>query len=146
MDITYKISNYKPIERRTEAIVDAIGYVNDFHNPKSQAYKLRSPLLLQSFALPGKHVIDEAGLRVFPSLVSGYKASVYDAGLKVTGNSRARLKPSDTLVNLLGVYRIKDRQDVSAVIEFLQNALDDLTISENTTLSYFIEESNVHSR
>lgn len=123
---------------KVEALVDAIGWVNEFHNPDSAAYQLRSPLLLQSFALPGKHVINQDGLRVFPSSVSGYKAAVYDMGLKITSNSRARLRPTDNLVNLLGVYRIKDAK-IRAVVEFLRSALDDDSISEETSLSYFIE-------
>lgn len=125
---------------KVEALVDAIGFCNDFHNPQSTAYQLRSPLLLQSFALPGKHVINQDGLRVFPSSVSGYKASVYDMGLKITSNSRARLRATDTLVNLLGVYRIKDPSKVRAVVEFLRSALGDDQISAETTLSYFIFE------
>jgi len=126
---------------KVEALVDAIGFVNGFHDPDSPAYQLRSPLLLQSFALPGKHVINQDGLRVFPSSVSGYKAAVYDMGLKITSNSRARLRQTDTLTNLLGVYRVKSPADIKAVAEFLRKALDDESISPETPLSYFIESS-----
>lgn len=127
--------------RLFEHLVDAIAYgANDFHKPTSLSHRLCSPLLLQSFALPGKHVIDQQGLRIFETNTSGTKAATYDMQLKVTGNSRARLKPTDHLINLLGVYRVKDAGQIKAVIEFLREALDDSSISEQTQLSYFLEK------
>ena len=122
-----------------EALVDAIGSVNNFSDPSSDAYQLRSPLLLQSFALPGKHTIDTEGRRVFPSSVSGFKASVYDMSLKIGGLSRSRLRPTDGVKNLLGVYRIKSPSDIKMVVEFLRVALDNESIDENTPLSFFLE-------
>lgn len=124
-----------------EALVDGIGYLNGMHIPGSLAYQLRSPLLIRSFAKPGKHILDAEGRRVFPSLLSGYKASVYDMGLKVTGQSRAGLQPTDRLRNLLGVYGIKELPDVDKVVVFLRYALKDKTINRDTQLSYFIQET-----
>lgn len=127
-----------------EALVDAVGFLFGMHIPGSLAYQLRSPLLIKSFAKPGKHILDAEGRRVFPSLLSGYKASVYDMGLKVTGQSRAGLKPTDRLRNLLGVYGIKDLPDVDKVVTFLRYALKDQSISRDTPLSYFIQEEITH--
>jgi hypothetical protein len=129
-------------ERIFEHLVDAIGYAaNDYADPGSLSYKLCSPLLLQSFALPGKHVINQDGLRVFETNTSGYKAACYDMRLKVTGMSRARLRPTDTLTNLLGVYRVKSPTSIKAVAEFLRKAMDDESIDPATPLKNFIESS-----
>lgn len=124
-----------------EAIVDAIARANGFHDPTSDCYKLRNPLLIRSFARPGKHETDEQGRRIFTSLLSGYKAALFDVELKITGNSRAGLKPTDTLANLLGVYGIKEAGGVGYVVSFLRRALDNQTLAADTPLSYFIEGS-----
>lgn len=123
-----------------ESLVDAVSSVHGMQHPGSLAYQLRSPLLIKSFAKPGKHIVDADGRRIFPSLLSGYKAAVFDMDLKVRGQSRAGLKPTDGLRNLLGVYGIKDLPDVDKVVTFLRYALGDMTIHRDTPLSYFIEE------
>jgi hypothetical protein len=124
---------------RIEAIVDALGKVNGMANPSSDAYLLRNPLLMRSFARPGKHETDDNGRRIFTSLLSGYKAAVFDVQLKVEGKSRAGLKPTDTVTNLLGVYGVKEILGIKAVVEFMRKALKDDTLSKDTPLSYFLE-------
>jgi hypothetical protein len=127
--------------RLYEHLVKAIAQVHQYESPDSLAYKLCSPLLLQSFALPGKHVVNEMGLRVFDSDTSGSKAALYDMELKLNGLSRSKLKPSDTLHNLLGVYRLKTPGDIQSVVDFLRIALEDETITKETQLSRFLEGS-----
>jgi len=122
---------------KIECLVDAISRCNGGNDPESLCYHLRNPLLIKSFARPGKHETDEQGRRVFTSWLSGYKASLYDIELKISGNSRAGLKPSDTLTNLLGVYGIKEPGGISNVVSFLRRALKDQTISKDTPLSFF---------
>jgi hypothetical protein len=124
---------------RVEAIVDALGKVNGMSNPLSEAYNLRNPLLIRSFARPGKHETDESGKRIFSSLLSGYKAGLFDVSLKIEGKSRAGLKPTDTLTNLLGVYNIKELGGIHTIVSFLRQALKDQSISRDTPLSYFME-------
>ncbi len=122
---------------KIEALVDAIGKANGIHNPESDSYRLRNPLLIRSFARPGKHETDEQGRRVFTSLLSGYKAALFDMELKITGKSRAGLQPTSTLANVLGVYGIKEPGGISTVVSFLRRALTDQSISNTTPLSYF---------
>jgi hypothetical protein len=122
---------------KIEALVDAIGKANGVHNPESDSYRLRNPLLIRSFARPGKHEIDEQGRRVFKSLLSGYKAALFDMELKITGQSRAGLQATSTLMNVLGVYGIKDPDSISEVVSFLRIALSDASITPTTPLSYF---------
>lgn len=123
-----------------EALVDALGKINGIHEPESDAYRLRNPLLIRSFARPGKHETDEKGRRVFKSLLSGYKAAVFDMDLKIKGQSRAGLQPSSTLANLLGVYGIKEPTGIGTVVSFLRRALGDQTITSSTLLSYFTSQ------
>jgi hypothetical protein len=125
---------------KIEVLVDAIGKLNGMANPISDAYNLRNPLLIRSFARPGKHETDESGRRVFTSLLSGYKAGLFDMALKIEGKSRAGLKPTDTLTNLLGVYGIKEAFGINAVVSFLRQALKDKDLSKDTLLSYFLEK------
>ncbi|MCI0421070.1 MAG: hypothetical protein L0312_17895 [Acidobacteria bacterium] len=125
---------------RVEAIVDILGKLNGMGDPESEAYALRNPLLIRSFARPGKHETDDGGRRIFSSLLSGYKAGVFDCQLKLSGKSRAGLKPTDTLTNLLGVYGVKELGGIGTVVNFLRKALKDDRISKNTPLSYFVSE------
>lgn len=122
---------------KIEALVDAIGRANGIHDPESDTYKLRNPLLIKSFARPGKHETDDKGRRVFSSLLSGYKAGLFDIELKITGKSRAGLQPDHTLANLLAVYGIKEPGGISYIVSFLKRALGDKTLSGTTPLSYF---------
>lgn len=124
---------------RIEAIVDILGKLNGMGDPESEAYALRNPLLIRSFARPGKHETDEGGRRIFSSFLSGYKAALFDAQLKLSGKSRAGLKPTDELSHLLGVYGIKELGGIGSVVNFLRKALQDDSISKNTPLSYFME-------
>lgn len=125
------------ISPKLEALVDAIARLNSLHNPESKAYRLKNPLLLRSYALLGRHDTDSDGLRVFTSILGGLKAAHFDCQLKVNGLSRAGLKPTDRLRNLLGVYNIHEKQAIDTVVAFLRRALEDQSISADTTLSFF---------
>ena len=132
-------------EKKIESIVCAIGTLNGaFSNPESDAHQLNSPLLLRSFARPGKHEVDEQGRRIFPSMLSGFKASTYDALLKISGNSRAGLKPAtDCLENLLRVYGITELLGQKKAVNYLKRSLKNENISVKTPLSYFLESDLV---
>ena len=126
-------------DQKCESLVDAIGNLNGaFGNPESEAYRLKSPLMLRSFARVGKHEVNERGLRIFPSMLSGYKAATFDMALKLSGNSRAGLKPTDTLENLLRVYGLTEILAHKKCVNFLRRSLQDETISVKTSLSYFL--------
>lgn len=129
-------------DQKIEAIVDAVGHLKGVHDPNSVAYHLKSPLLLRSFARAGKHETDTEGRRIFPSMLSGYKASTFDVLLKVSGNSRAGLKPSDCLENLLRVYGITEILGMKKCVNFLKAALKNEGISVKTNLSYFLESDS----
>lgn len=125
---------------RIEAIVDSIAALHEYHKPDSVAYQLRNPLLLKSFAAPGKHNIDEGGRRKFSSFLGGYKSAYFDVELKIKGGSSTGLKPTDKLKNLLAVYGIKQEADQLSVVYYLRKALSNKDIDLSTELSYFIEK------
>lgn len=120
-----------------EALIDAIAHLNRAHDPESTAYRLRNPLLLRSFARPGKHEQDEEGRRVFPSVLNGYKAAMFDLELKLTGRSRSGIKADDNIRNLLAAYGIRELGGVEQVVKFLRRALKDANISRETHLTIF---------
>lgn len=125
--------------QQIEAIVDAVSSLKGWTNPDSPAYRLRNPLLLRSFAKAGKHEITEDGYRIFTSGLAGYKSCCYDVELKLSGGSRAGLKPTtSTLVNLAGVYELPPGLAVVQIVRFLRRALLDDTITKETPLSYFL--------
>lgn len=124
-----------------EALVDAVAHLNRSHDPESTAYRLRNPLLLRSFARPGKHEMDEEGRRVFPSALNGYKAALYDMELKLAGKSRSGIKADDSLRNLLAAYGIRELGGVEQVVKFLRRALKDAGISRESHLTIFTTQS-----
>src|ERR1017187_3674428 len=127
-------------DQKIEAIVESIGLLHGcWQDPESDAYQLKSPLLLRSFARAGKHEVDEQGRRVFPSMLSGFKAATFDVSLKLEGTSRAGLKPeTDTLLNLLRVYGITEGLAHKKAVNFLRKSLKDPSISLETKLSFFL--------
>ena len=131
-------------DQKIEALVDCVASLNGcFTNPESVAYHLKSPLLLRSFARAGKHEIDVEGRRIFPSMLSGYKAATFDMGLKLSGNSRAGLKPTDLLENLFRVYGLTELLAHKKCVNFLKRALKNENISTKTPLSFFLESDKV---
>lgn len=132
--------------KQIEALVDAISNLKGYGTPDSLPYKLRNPLLLKSYARAGKHEITEEGYRIFTSGLAGYKSCCFDMDLKISGSSRAGLKPSSsTLVNLAGVYDLAPGLAVTQVVRFLKRALNDDTITKDTPLSYFANPENGQS-
>lgn len=128
--------------KKVEALIDAIAHQNNFDDPESTAYRLKNPLLVRSFGKPGKHEIDEEGRRIFDSVISGYRACVFDIELKLGGKSRAGLRAGDLLENLLGTYGVKGPAAVSNVVKFLRRAIGDQEISGRTPMTYFLGETS----
>lgn len=124
--------------RKVECLLDSIASLyGAFHDPDSQAYKLRNPLLIKSYSTPGKHLTNEEGLRQFDSFLSGYTACAYDLVKKVSGASRARIATTDPLSTLLTLYGVSERGGQRKIVNFLRRALADETITDATPISYF---------
>src|SRR5271169_2963604 len=126
---------------KLEHLVNAIARLNGMLDPESNCYRLKNPLMLKSYALPGKHEIDEVGVRVFQSILNGYKAAMFDIDLKASGKSRANAGPASTLEVFLKCYDIKTSAAVDHIVSFLRRALSDQNISKNTLMNYFTDEA-----
>jgi hypothetical protein len=126
---------------KLEALVDAIASLNGYStNPDSDAYQLRSPILVKNFSRPGQNEIDDRGRRVFSSALAGYRAALFDLKVKCSGTSRAGLKADDKLSNLLRVLGISEILGQKQIVKFLKRALKDETITTETPLAYFRSE------
>lgn len=126
---------------KIEVLLDAIGKLHGSFNPESECYAIRNPLMMRSWAKPGRHLITDSGVRIFPSILAGMKAGIFDLELKISGKSRAGLKSTDALVNLLGCYGLKEKQAIDSVVSWLRRALKDQSISSKTPLSFFVEDA-----
>lgn len=121
--------------QRLEALADAVASVSGYSIPGSPLYMARNPGGLKAY---GK-ASDEAGNRVFGSVVDGLQALIFDTAFKLEGLGRAHLQPSDTLQE----FALSHGQPITAAeayVKFLRRALHDPTINKNLTISYFLED------
>jgi hypothetical protein len=128
------------MSNKLEHIVNAIAKLNGLLDPTSDAYRLKNPLLLRSFAMIGKHQVDPEGRRVFESVLNGLKAAMFDIELKASGKSRANAGPDSSLEEFLKCYQINTSLAVDHIVSFLRRALNDQNISKHTLISYFTED------
>jgi hypothetical protein len=124
-------------KRRIEALTEAVSRYSGYFSPESDLYVCRNPLGLKAFS--PLQLRNEDGFRVFASLIDGYQAGIYDVTLKVSGQSKAHLKPTDTLSDF-AVALGQPYTAADAFAGFLRKALHTETINRKTPLSIFLEE------
>lgn len=122
---------------RLHALVDALSQLNGWSNPRSEAYRLRNPLLLKAYS--PKHICDDQGRRIFSSFTAGYDNSLLDCRIKCSGKSHSKLTPDNTLMDLVCVYG-NDKSATRSVKNFLQAALQTDMIFNSQKLSWFLED------
>lgn len=122
--------------QKLEALSEAVSAYSGYSDPASPLYAARNPGGLKAAGQPD----DGQGNRVFRSVIDGFQALFFDVELKVTGRSRAKLKPESTLIDLSTSYNLPILT-ATAWARFLRKALNDTTISAHTPLSYFTKES-----
>lgn len=122
---------------RIEALADAFAKINGWHDPMSDAYRLRNPGMLKAFS--PKHIKDEKGYRIFNSFPSGYDNLILDLKIKCSGGSHSRLKPDDTIINLVLCYQMPETA-ATYIKKFLRHALNDENIMERQPLGWFLED------
>lgn len=120
---------------KLEALAEAVSAYSGYSDPASPLYAARNPGGLKASGQPD----DEHGNRVFRSVIDGLQALFFDVELKVTGRSRAKLKPESTLIDLSTSYNLPILT-ATAWARFLRKALNDSTISAHTPLSFFTKE------
>ena len=123
-------------KRKLEALAESIIAYSGYLQPDSDLHKARNPGGLK--ALGATQSRDDKGNRTFRSFLDGSQALLYDVELKVTGKSRAQLRPDQNLIDLSAAYNLPITT-ASAWSRFLRQALSDSTISAKTPLSYFLE-------
>lgn len=129
---------------RIEALADCIGYLNDIHNPESDAYQLRNPLLCRAHSFKHLGSIDAKGRRIFTSFVGGYRFAVQDLTWKCSGETRAKgesgkLKPTSPLVDLLKAFRLNNLDKLMQAVTFLNLALGTEEVTPETELNFFLQ-------
>jgi hypothetical protein len=126
---------------KLEALADAIMKLNGWDDPTSQAYQDRNPLLLKAYSLSRAQAQDERGVRVFTSLLGGYRAALNDLFEKCGGRSRAKLMVDAPLRNLLGTYGLTHPIAHRRVTLFLRAALhlEENVMHAGTPLGWFLE-------
>ena len=123
--------------RKLEALAEAVIAYSGYLNPDSELYAVRNPGGLKGIGV--SHPKDDHGNRVFNSLIDGLQALLYDVELKVTGKSRAHLKPDHTLIDLSNAYNVPITT-AQAWSRFLRKALRDESVNAKTPLKYFLED------
>lgn len=122
--------------RKLESLAEAIVHYSGYSEPGSPLHDARNPGGLKAMGLIQAR--DEKGNRTFRSVIDGLQALFYDVELKITGKSRAQLKPDSTLIDLSASYNLPITTS-TAWARFLKKSLHDETITARTPLSYFTE-------
>lgn len=133
--------------KRIEALADAIAFLNNAHDPKSDAYQLRNPGLARAYSYRHLGEVDNKGRRIFTSLIGGYRFLIQDLTWKCSGQTRAKgfsgkLSNLSTLNDLLKSFNLGNLEDghIFAVLDFLNSALPGTAINSETNLQFFLEQ------
>jgi hypothetical protein len=132
---------------RLEALADALMKLNGWSDPTSQAYRNRNPLLLRAYSLTRAQAQDERGVRVFTSLLGGYRAGLNDLFEKCGGRSRAKLATDAPLKNLLAVCGLPNPLAQRQIVLYLRAALDldEADLHAGTPLGWFLRRAEAES-
>lgn len=122
--------------RRIEALADSICEYNGSRDPDNVLYKLRNPGGLYAFYDWQQQ--DDAGRRIYGSLIHGYQSLVNDLRVKCSGQSRSGLKETSPLKELWRVFGFKDETG-RYLLKFLKKALK-VDVEDETPLSFFLED------
>lgn len=121
---------------KLEALAEAIIHYSGYRDPGSPLYAARNPGGLKAFS--PNHLRDEHGNRVFASVMDGLQALFFDTALKLSGESRAHLRPDNNLTDFAAAC---GKQPTEAVVwsSFLRKAFKDERINQKTPIQFFLE-------
>jgi hypothetical protein len=124
--------------KRLEALADAIAELNEYHNPDSQAYKLRNPGLLHAKTLASLANSTDDCLRIFESHQSGYKALLNRI------EKRCKYEGERTVTTLLATFGFSDEK-VNHAVSFINRSLlaeheVAIGVRPSTRISFFMEQ------
>lgn len=131
--------------KRIEALADAIAFLNNAHDPRSDAYQLRNPGMFRVYSFKHLNSSDEKGRRIFTSLIGGYRFLVQDLQWKCSGETRAKgndgkLKSTSNLSDLLVAFKLNTEENVFALVDYLGQALHDDSINSQTEIGFFLKD------
>ena len=131
--------------KRIEALADAIAFLNNAHDPKSEAFQLRNPGMFKVYSFKHLASSDNLGRRIFTSYIGGYRFLIQDLTWKCEGSTRAKgnngkLKASSHLADLLVAFKLNSEENLFTLVDFLITALGDESIGSETEISYFLKD------
>ena len=118
---------------RLEALADAIASINSYHSPESTAYSLRNPGMIPA-STRKEQPHNEDGIRSFSCHRAGYQA-LLDVLIKRVGNF-----PNETLTQTLKIFGGLYEKQKAEAVDFIGRALNTNQVSQDTTLSFFLEK------
>lgn len=124
-------------KRKIEGLAEAIIAYSSYIDPGSDLHAARNPGGLKALGMIQAR--DDKGNRVFRSVLDGLQALLFDITLKISGESRAKLKPTATLTDLALAYNLP-ATTAQAWSRFLRKSLRNDSLTANTPLSYFQEQ------
>jgi hypothetical protein len=120
--------------RRLESLADSLALLNDYHSPESESYRLRNPGMLKAKTLEALGNATNACIRIFSCHQGGYKALIDTLRKQCVRHRDVSLRAN------LTYYGHANEYEVDRAVDFIIRALDDRTVSEQTTLDFFLEE------
>jgi hypothetical protein len=121
--------------KRLEALADAIAELNEYHDPESEAYRLRNPGLLRAKTLASLANSTEECIRIFESHQSGYKSLLNRI------EKRCKYEKDRTVASLVATFGFADDQAARAV-NFINRSLGQdggFVVRVGTKISFFVE-------
>jgi len=116
--------------KRLESIADALAMLNEYHDPESEAYRLRNPGMLRAKVIIGTQ--DDA-VRTFTCHQAGYKA------LTDSLKKQCERYKEKTLESGLAHHGHGNEFAVKTAVDFIRRSIETKEVSANTKLGYFLE-------
>ena len=117
--------------KRLEALADAIAELNEYHNPESEAYRLRNPGLLRAKTLASLANSTDDCIRIFESHQSGYKSLLNRI------EKRCKYEGDRDVESLLATFGFGDPW---AGVSFINRSLGESVVRAGTKISFFLEQ------
>lgn len=118
--------------KRMEALADAIASLNDYHNPESEAYRLRNPGMLKAKTLASLGTATDDCTRTFTCHQAGYKC------LTDLLRKKCERFGTSTIKDTLAHFQHGSEFEVADGIDFMRRSLC-TKISPDTKLDFFTE-------
>lgn len=127
--------------KRIDSLADSIALLNEYHDPESEAYRLRNPGMIRNyrtFGMTSDEVFESEQreaerVRTFTCHQAGYKALTDLLG------KHCDRRTEKTVQKLFSHFGHGNESSVKKGVGFMRLALDDDTIHANTKLRYFVE-------